>query len=83
MKHFPATSVLFLLMSSAYVVVLVVERDAVKEEADGGWLRENELSLVMNGIGTVYQTLFNLVAVVEAYHPAIEMKWMLGRYCFS
>lgn len=66
-------------MTSAYAVVLAVERDAVKGTNDG-WLRENELSLVMNGIGMVYQNLFNLVAVVEAYHPATEMKWMLARY---
>ena len=69
---------LFLLACSAYAVVLAVERDASKGE-DAGWLRENELSLVMSGIGMVYQSLFNIVAVIEQYHPATEMRWMLAR----
>lgn len=81
LSHCLNPSVLFLLVCSAYAVVLAVERDALKTENDG-WLRENELSLVMNGIGNVYQHLFNFVAMVEAYHPATEMKWMLARYRF-
>lgn len=65
-------------MTSSYAVVLVVERDAAKTESDG-WLRQNELTLVVNGINMIYPTIFNMVASVEAYHPAIELKWQLAR----
>lgn len=71
-------SVLFLLGTSAYAVVLVVERSQDMPEKPG-WLRENEVTLVVAGIGIVYPNIFNMIGMVEAYHPGVQLKWQLAR----
>ncbi|XP_054167274.1 transmembrane channel-like protein [Oppia nitens] len=70
--------VLMLLASSAYGVVLVVERS--QEPIDNpSWLRANEVTLVVAGIGIVFPNIFDLVGNMEAYHPRITLRWQLGR----
>lgn len=72
-------SVLFLLGTSAYAVVLVVERSLEMPEKPG-WIRENEVTLVVAGIGIVYPNIFNLIGIVEAYHPGVQLRWQLARF---
>ena len=71
-------SVLFLLGTSAYAVVLVVERSQDMPE-NPSWIRENEVTLVVAGVGIVYPNIFNLIGMVESYHPGVQLKWQLAR----
>jgi len=45
-----------------------------------GWIRENEVTLVVAGIGIVYPNIFNLIGMVEAYHPGVQLRWQLARF---
>lgn len=67
-----------LLGSSAYGVVLVVERSQNLPE-NAGWVRANEVTLVVSGIGIVFPNIFDIIGLMEAYHPKITLKWQLGR----
>ena len=67
-----------LLVSSAYAVVFVVQR-SLKLPENPGFLRENEVTIVVSGISTVYPNIFNVSAVLEDYHPRIALRWQLAR----
>ena len=67
-----------LLASSAYGVVLVVQRS--QEPIDNpSWLRANEVTLVVAGIGIVYPNIFDFIGGIEKHHPRIALRWQLGR----
>ncbi|XP_075734138.1 transmembrane channel-like protein 1 [Rhipicephalus microplus] len=70
--------VLVLLASSAYAVVLVVERSQ-EPEAEKTWYRQNEVTLVVSMISIVYPNLFDLIGLMEQYHPRIQLRWQLAR----
>ncbi|XP_075526894.1 transmembrane channel-like protein 1 [Dermacentor variabilis] len=70
--------VLILLASSAYAVVLVVERSQ-EPEAEKTWYRQNEVTLVVSMISIVYPNLFDLIGLMEQYHPRIQLRWQLAR----
>lgn len=72
-------SVLALLASSAYAVILVVER-SLKMPANPGFIRENEQTVVVSGIGIIYPNIFGFIAIMEQYHPRIALRWQLARY---
>ncbi len=58
---FSSFSVLALLASSAYAVVLVVERSQEIENnkiENPSWLRANENTLVVAGISNIYPNIF-------------------------
>lgn len=67
---------ILLLLGSAFLVVKVVERSMVKSTS---WLRQNEITIVMSLISLIMPMLFDLVALLEAYHPRKAMRLMLGR----
>lgn len=67
-----------LLASSAYGVVLVVERSQ-EEIKNPSWLRANEVTLVVAGISIVFPNIFDWIGNLEAYHPRIALRWQLGR----
>ncbi len=77
---------LILLAGSAFAVFKAVERS--KETSGGGdagsdggqsWLRQNEITIVMNVISMGVPYAFDLVALLEGYHPRKAMRWMLAR----
>uniref|UniRef100_T1JR72 Exostosin GT47 domain-containing protein n=1 Tax=Tetranychus urticae TaxID=32264 RepID=T1JR72_TETUR len=70
--------VLLLLISSAYAVVFVVQR-SLKLPENPGFIRENEVTIVISGIQTVYPNIFNIIAALEDYHPRIALRWQLAR----
>ncbi|KAH9378528.1 hypothetical protein HPB48_015022 [Haemaphysalis longicornis] len=70
--------VLILLASSAYAVVLVVERSQ-EPEAEKNWYRQNEVTLVVSMISIVYPNLFDVIGMMENYHPRIQLRWQLAR----
>lgn len=71
--------ILLLLMSSAYAVVLVVERSATVTSQDGWW-RQNEITLALSLITTIFPNIFELVGMLENYHPRKQLRWQLARF---
>ncbi|XP_074604739.1 transmembrane channel-like isoform X2 [Brevipalpus obovatus] len=67
-----------LLCSSAYAVVLVVQRSEKIPEG-AGWIRSNEVQLVLNGVQTIFPPAFGVIAHLETYHPRTALRWQLGR----
>ena len=72
------SSVLALLASSAYGVVLVVQRSLEPVE-NPSWFRSNEVTFVVAGIGIVYPNIFDFIGSIENNHPRITLRWQLGR----
>lgn len=71
--------VLLLLASSAYAVVLVVHR-SLNLPPNPGFFRENEVTLVVSGIGAIYPNIFNIISLLESRHPRVALRWQLGRW---
>ena len=66
-----------LVLGSAYLVVWVVER-SIQEDATS-WYRQNEITIVMSLISMIMPNFFDLIALLEEYHPRKAMRWILGR----
>ena len=66
-----------LVLGSAYLVVWVVDR-STQEDATS-WYRQNEITIVMSLISMIMPNFFDLIALLEEYHPRKAMRWMLGR----
>lgn len=69
--------VLVILCSSAYAVVLVVERSQRIEASN--FFQRNEVSFLFTGLSFVCPFLFTQVAKLEDHHPRIALRWQLGR----
>lgn len=68
---------ILLLIISAYAVIKVVERS---EQPHGGdWWRRNEITFVMSLISFVFPMLFELVGLMEYYHPRMQLRLQLAR----
>ena len=67
-----------LLVLSAYGVIVAVDRSK-QAEAENSWYRQNEITIVMTMISIVVPNFFELIALLESYHPRKAMRWMLGR----
>ncbi len=70
--------IIILLGLSAYAVIFVVDR-STKSEADSSWLRQNEITIVMSLISLVVPNVFDIISLLEDYHPRKAMRWMLAR----
>ena len=68
---------LLLLLGSAYLVVWVVDRSTQTDATS--WYRQNEITIVMSLIAMIIPNFFDLIALLEEYHPRKAMRWMLGR----
>jgi len=72
---------MMLLVSSAWAVIKVVERSkGIEDIPDASWLRQNEITLAMSLITTVFPNLFEVIGMLEKYHPRKQLRWQLGRY---
>jgi len=72
--------VIALLVGSAYAVVVVVDRsNTVTADDENSWIRQNEITIVMNVISVGVPYFFDLVGLIEGYHPRKAMRWMLAR----
>ncbi|XP_060065749.1 transmembrane channel-like protein 3 [Ylistrum balloti] len=77
--------VLLMLGASTYAIQLCVERsrqlDIRKRRGHvvTGFWQENELTLVMTIISTIFPNIFDIFAVLEKYHPRITLRWQLAR----
>eukprot|EP00095_Tigriopus_kingsejongensis_P002203 maker-scaffold1312_size48844-snap-gene-0.10 protein:Tk02203 transcript:maker-scaffold1312_size48844-snap-gene-0.10-mRNA-1 annotation:"transmembrane channel-like protein 1" len=70
--------VVLLLIGSAYAVILVVER-STQPEAETSWYRQNEITIIMSLISIVVPNFFDIIGLLETYHPRKAMRWMLAR----
>ena len=70
---------LLLLCCSAYLVVLVVERSTAPE-ADSTWWRQNEITVVLSLISFIYPNFFELIGILEKFHPRRQLRWQLARF---
>lgn len=71
--------ILLLLMFSAFAVIKVVERSA-EVTPDDSWWRQNEITLTLSLITTIFPNLFELVGLLENYHPRKQLRWQLARF---
>ncbi|XP_013416134.1 transmembrane channel-like protein 3 [Lingula anatina] len=78
--------VLAVLGASAYTVFLVVERSQhfeqkVKEQGPDSvnWWEANEVAIVMSLITLLFPSLFELIGMMEKYHPRVNLRWQLAR----
>ena len=72
--------VLLLLISSAWAVVIVVGRsEAAERENITSWWRQNEITVVMSLITTIFPNIFELIGMMEKYHPRRQLRWQLAR----
>jgi hypothetical protein len=65
------------LCSSAYAVVLVVERS--QSINTDNFFERNEVNFVFAGLQSLCPTLFNVVSILEENHPRIALRWQLAR----
>lgn len=72
---------IMLIVASAYVVTLAVQRSENLPE-DASLLQKNELQLVMSGIQFMFPPLFDVIGIIEKYHPRKALSWQLGRILF-
>lgn len=70
-------NVIILLVISAYAVITVVQRS--EEQHNGDWWRRNETTIVMSLISFIFPMLFELVGLIEYYHPRMQLRLQLAR----
>jgi hypothetical protein len=62
---------------SAYAVIEVVDRS---QTAHGGsWWRRNEITIVMTLISFIFPMLFEILGIIEYYHPRMQLRLQLAR----
>lgn len=72
-------NVLFLLYISAYAVVFVVDRSDRSDGNQTSWWRKNEITVVMSLISFIFPMLFELLGLMEYYHPRMQLRLQLAR----
>jgi len=76
MRIFVNVAVLSLLALSAYAVIKVVERSITESQ---NWWRQNEITIVMSLITTLFPILFEILGFFENYHPRKQLRIQLAR----
>jgi hypothetical protein len=77
-RGFANLQILGLLVSSAYAVVLAVQR-SIDIDANANWFRQNELQIVLAAVGLIFPNLFAWIGKMEKYHPRAALRWQLAR----
>lgn len=78
MRIFVNISVISLLALSAYAVVKVVARSAPEFEQNSWW-RQNEITVVMSLITYLFPIFFEILGLLESYHPRKQLRLQLAR----
>ncbi|XP_043784830.1 transmembrane channel-like protein 3 isoform X2 [Apis laboriosa] len=79
MRIFVNVSVIALLGLSAYVVVKIVARSS-KEQSN--WWRQNEITVVLSLITYLFPVFFEILGLLESYHPRKQLRLQLARILF-
>jgi hypothetical protein len=56
----------------------VVER-STGPGAEDSWWRQNEITVVLSLISILFPNFFELVGLLEQYHPRRQLRWQLAR----
>ncbi|XP_048515519.1 transmembrane channel-like protein isoform X2 [Athalia rosae] len=67
-----------LLALSAFAVVQVVSR-SMEPEAESNWWRANEITIVMTLISYIFPIFFEILGILENYHPRKQLRFQLAR----
>ncbi|XP_048263726.1 transmembrane channel-like protein isoform X5 [Bombus terrestris] len=78
MRIFVNTSVIALFGLSAYAVVKMVVRSS-EELEQTNWWRQNEITVVLSLITYVFPSLFEILGLLESYHPRKQLRLQLAR----
>lgn len=78
MRIFVNVSVIALLGLSAYVVVKIVARSS-KELEQSNWWRQNEITVVLSLITYLFPVFFEILGLLESYHPRKQLRLQLAR----
>ena len=68
-----------MLLISAYAVVEVVERSENVKAMHNSWWRQNEITVVMTLIGYSFPIVFEVLGMIESYHPRKQLRIQLAR----
>ncbi|CAO1430429.1 unnamed protein product [Diamesa serratosioi] len=79
LRIFANMNVLLLLYISAYAVVYVVDRSDRSDGTVTSWWRKNEITVVMSLISFIFPMLFELLGLMEYYHPRMQLRLQLAR----
>lgn len=72
--------VMAMLVISAYVVVEIVDRSENVREVNSSWWRQNEITVVLTLIAYIFPIFFEVLGMIESYHPRKQLRLQLGRY---
>ncbi|CAH1179502.1 unnamed protein product [Phaedon cochleariae] len=72
------TVVLGLLGSSVWAIIMVVKRSTEPEAQDNFW-RKNETSFVISLISFIFPMIFEVLGLLEQYHPRKQLRLQLAR----
>ncbi|XP_046141915.1 transmembrane channel-like protein [Osmia bicornis bicornis] len=78
MRIFVNISIISLLGLSAYAVIKVVARSA-EELEQTNWWRQNEITVVMSLITYLFPLFFEILGLLESYHPRKQLRLQLAR----
>lgn len=79
MRIFVNVSVILLLALSAYAVIKMVARSA-EEFEQNDWWRQNEITVVMSLISYLFPMFFEILGLMENYHPRKQLRLQLARW---
>ncbi|XP_054276492.1 transmembrane channel-like protein [Macrosteles quadrilineatus] len=80
LRVFAHMNVCWLLGSSVYAVILVVQRSTELElEHNHGWWRKNEITIVVSLITSLFPVFFEVFGIIEQYHPRKKLRMQLAR----
>ncbi|XP_023248331.1 transmembrane channel-like protein 2-A [Copidosoma floridanum] len=71
--------VFLMLLVSAYVVVEIVDRSENSHEANLNWFAQNQVSIVLGLITYVFPIAFEILGMIESYHPRKQLRFQLFR----
>lgn len=86
LRFFANFLVLVVLSASTYGIFSSVQRSnqvqqKIKEQGPDsvGWLESNEVSLVVSLVTAFFPMIFDIISIMEDYHPRIALQWSLRR----
>lgn len=78
LRIFTNVNMVWMLGSSVYAVIYVVDRSTQSEAESTTW-RKYEITVVMTLIGTFFPIVFEGLGVLESYHPRTTLRVQLAR----
>lgn len=78
-RVFVNLTVILLLAFSVWAVVKIVNNSVDESENQGNWWKQNEITIVMSLISFIFPIFFEILGLLENYHPRKTLRLQLGR----